>query len=77
MAKYLFEARYSAEGLKGVAREGGSGRRAAIATMADCAASWRPSITRSAMSTRMSSLTTPTMRLLPQPRSPSTRPAPW
>ncbi len=35
MAKYLFEARYSAEGLKGVAREGGSGRRAAIAKMAE------------------------------------------
>ena len=31
MAKYLFEARYSAEGAKGVAREGGSSRRAAIA----------------------------------------------
>ena len=33
MAKYLFEARYTAEGTKGVAREGGSGRRAAIAKM--------------------------------------------
>jgi uncharacterized protein with GYD domain len=33
MAKYLFEARYSVEGAKGVAREGGSGRRAAIAKM--------------------------------------------
>jgi uncharacterized protein with GYD domain len=29
MAKYLVEARYSAEGAKGLAREGGTGRRAA------------------------------------------------
>lgn len=35
MAKYLFEARYTAEGAKGVAREGGSGRRAALAKMAE------------------------------------------
>jgi uncharacterized protein with GYD domain len=35
MAKYLFEARYTAEGIKGVAREGGSGRRSAIERMAD------------------------------------------
>lgn len=35
MAKYLFEARYTAEGAKGVAREGGTGRRAAIAKMAE------------------------------------------
>lgn len=34
MAKYLFEARYSAEGTKGLAREGGSGRRAAVEKMA-------------------------------------------
>jgi uncharacterized protein with GYD domain len=33
MAKYLFEARYTAEGAKGIAREGGSGRRATIAKM--------------------------------------------
>jgi len=33
MAKYLFEARYTAEGAKGVAREGGTGRRAAIGKM--------------------------------------------
>ena len=33
MAKYLFEARYTAEGAKGVAREGGTGRRSAIAKM--------------------------------------------
>ena len=33
MAKYLFEARYTVEGAKGVAREGGSGRRAAVAKM--------------------------------------------
>lgn len=31
MAKYLFEACYTAEGAKGVAREGGTGRRAAVA----------------------------------------------
>lgn len=35
MAKYLFEARYTAEGAKGLAREGGSGRRAAIAKMTE------------------------------------------
>ena len=35
MAKYLFEARYTPEVAKGVAREGGSGRRAAIAKMAE------------------------------------------
>ncbi len=35
MAKYLFEARYSAEGAKGLAREGGSGRRAAVARMTE------------------------------------------
>ena len=35
MAKYLFEARYTVEGAKGVAREGGSGRRAAIAKMVE------------------------------------------
>jgi uncharacterized protein with GYD domain len=32
MAKYLFEGRYNAEGIKGVLKEGGSGRRAAIET---------------------------------------------
>lgn len=37
MAKYLFEARYTAEGAKGLVREGGSGRRAAIAAMAESA----------------------------------------
>ena len=35
MAKYLFEARYTPEGAKGVAKEGGSGRRAAVAKMAE------------------------------------------
>lgn len=35
MAKYLFEACYTPEGAKGVAKEGGSGRRAAIAKMAE------------------------------------------
>jgi len=35
MAKYLFEARYTLEGGKGVANEGGSGRRAAVAKMAE------------------------------------------
>ena len=33
MAKYLFEAHYTVEGSKGLAREGGSGRRAAVAKM--------------------------------------------
>lgn len=35
MAKYLFEAHYTAAGAKGVAQEGGSGRRAAIAKMTE------------------------------------------
>jgi len=30
MAKYLFEANYSTEGAKAVAKEGGTGRRAAV-----------------------------------------------
>jgi uncharacterized protein with GYD domain len=34
MAKYLFEAKYSTEGAKGIIREGGTGRRAAIEKMA-------------------------------------------
>jgi uncharacterized protein with GYD domain len=33
MAKYLIEAHYTAEGAKGVAREGGATRRAAVAKM--------------------------------------------
>ncbi len=35
MAKYLIEARYTVEGAKGLAKEGGSGRRAAVAKMAE------------------------------------------
>jgi uncharacterized protein with GYD domain len=35
MPKYLFEACLSAEGAKGVAKEGGTGRRAAIAKMVE------------------------------------------
>jgi uncharacterized protein with GYD domain len=35
MSKYMFEAHYSAEGAKGVMKEGGSGRRAAVAKMAE------------------------------------------
>ena len=31
MPKYLFEARYTAEGVKGIARDGGTGRRDAVA----------------------------------------------
>ena len=30
MPKYMFEARYKAEGVKGLQRDGGSGRRAAV-----------------------------------------------
>jgi uncharacterized protein with GYD domain len=30
MAKYLFEGKYTAEGAKGVARDGGTGRRTAV-----------------------------------------------
>ena len=35
MPKYLFEAHYSADGAKGVAKEGGTRRREAIATTAE------------------------------------------
>jgi uncharacterized protein with GYD domain len=35
MPKYLFEARYTAEGAKGLAREGGSGRRGAMTKMTE------------------------------------------
>ena len=35
MPKYLLEAHYSTEGAKGVMKEGGSGRRAAVAKMAE------------------------------------------
>ena len=35
MPKYLLEAHYSTEGAKGVAKEGGTGRRAAVAKMAE------------------------------------------
>jgi len=37
MPKYMYLARYTTEGAKGVAREGGSGRRAAIQKMAESA----------------------------------------
>jgi uncharacterized protein with GYD domain len=30
MARYLFEGRYNSEGIKGVLKEGGSGRKAAV-----------------------------------------------
>jgi uncharacterized protein with GYD domain len=35
MPKYLFEAHYTPEGAKGVAKEGGSGRRDAVAKAAE------------------------------------------
>jgi uncharacterized protein with GYD domain len=35
MAKYLFEARYTVEGAKGLTREGGTGRRKAIMSMVE------------------------------------------
>ena len=35
MPKYMLEAHYSAEGAKGVMKEGGSGRRGAVAKMAE------------------------------------------
>jgi uncharacterized protein with GYD domain len=35
VAKYLFEARYTAGGAKGLTREGGSGRRAALTKMTE------------------------------------------
>jgi uncharacterized protein with GYD domain len=39
MPKYLIEAHYTAEGAKGVAKDGGSGRRAAITQAAESAGS--------------------------------------
>ena len=33
MAKYMFEAKYNAEGVKGLVRDGGTGRRAAVEKM--------------------------------------------
>ena len=33
MAKFLFQARYTTEGAKGLAKDGGTGRRAAIDKM--------------------------------------------
>lgn len=35
MPKFMFEAHYTAEGAKGLAKDGGSGRRAAIAKAAE------------------------------------------
>ena len=35
MAKYLFEGRYNSEGIKGVLKEGGSGRHAAVESALD------------------------------------------
>jgi uncharacterized protein with GYD domain len=35
MPKYLLEGRYTVEGAKGVAKEGGTGRRVAVAKMAE------------------------------------------
>ena len=35
MAKFLLEARYTVEGAKGVAKEGGTGRRAAVTKMVE------------------------------------------
>ena len=35
MPKYLIEAHYTAEGAKGVAKDGGAGRRAAVAKAAE------------------------------------------
>jgi uncharacterized protein with GYD domain len=35
MAKYLYQASYTAEGAKGLVRDGGTARRAAIAKMAE------------------------------------------
>jgi uncharacterized protein with GYD domain len=35
MAKYLFEARYTPEGTKGLVKEGGTGRRKAIMNLAE------------------------------------------
>ena len=52
MPKYLVEARYAAEGAVGLAREGGSARRVAVArTVERGLKSWRRSISLSATST--------------------------
>jgi hypothetical protein len=50
MAKYLFEAKYTNQGTKGLLHEGGTGRRAAIEKAASAATS-STCTTRSATST--------------------------
>jgi hypothetical protein len=48
MAKYLFEANYTPEGLKGLKQAGAASRMAAISDMcAGSAAVWSPSTSRS------------------------------
>jgi uncharacterized protein with GYD domain len=52
MPKYLVEARYTAEGAKGLLRDGGSGRRSAIAKTAESVGGrLEPSTSRSVAST--------------------------
>ena len=61
MAKDLFEARYTTEGAKGVAQEGGSGRRAAVVKMVEgLGGKVETSTSHSAMSTHMSFSICPT-----------------
>ena len=49
MPKYLFEASYSADGAKGLLKDGGSKRRAAVETLVRASeAGWRPSISPTA-----------------------------
>ena len=55
MAKFLITGSYTPEGAKGLIKEGGTGRKAAVQkALKASAASWTPSTTRSVR--RMSSL---------------------
>ena len=76
MPRYLIEASYTLEGVKGVQRSGGTSRRDAIAALAESeVAGSRASTSRLVTMTSTSSSTFRTTRA-PQPLlSPSTRPA--
>jgi hypothetical protein len=51
MPKYLFEASYTAEGAKGLLKDGGSGRRTAVEQLVKGLVRWKPFASRSGTST--------------------------
>ena len=51
MPKYLFEASYTLDGIKGVRSAGGSSRRDAVAAVAESAGAARGALPRSATAT--------------------------